>query len=189
MTGQWAPWAAEGVQLAGDVSGFQPDPHAMAEAGWGAGSDSQTPDWIPWCRDHGVLLVAVSQPVTMELHRAVLDSTGESRVGFLSADPQQIRDAQTQLRPWLVNQAAEGFADLTPNFSAKKGVRRWQAALPALAAILIVAAAILDWRALVVVFFAMGSVSFLISSMYKVVATFLSPVRRFQERGSSRTRV
>ncbi len=174
--------AASGEQQAGGVTDHRLDPRVMVEAGWGAGNESQTPDWIPWCREHGELLVAASGPVTTALRLSVLDATGESSVGFLHADPQQICDAQAQLRVWLANEAAEGFAEATPNFSAKKGIWRRQAVLPALAGILIVAGAILDWRVLIVVLFGLGSVSFLISSGYKVMATFLSPVRRFQER-------
>lgn len=174
--------AASGEQQAGGVTDHRLDPRVMVEAGWGAGNESQTPDWIPWCRANGVLLVAVSQPVTMELRHRVLDVTGEPSVGFLCADSHQICDAQEQLRLWLANEAAEGFAEASPNFSAKTGIWRRQAVLPAFAGILVVAGAILDWRVLVVILFGLSSIAFLVSSGYKVAATFLSPVRRFQER-------
>jgi len=182
MTVSGVRGAAGREQQAGEVSDYRLDPRAVVGAGWDASSESPTPDWIPWCREHDELLVATSRPVTTALRLSVLDSTGQPSVEFLYADPQQICDAQAQLRVWLAHEAAEGFAEATPNFSAKEGIWRRQAVLPALAGILIVAGAILDWRVLVVVLFGLGSVSFLISSGYKVAATFLSPVRRFQER-------
>lgn len=60
----------------------------MVQAGWGASSGSLTPDWIPWCRARGELLVAASGPVTPELRLSILDVTGEPSVGFPCTDSQ-----------------------------------------------------------------------------------------------------
>lgn len=168
-----------------DLEAHPIDPRVMIEAGFGTMNPSSSTVWIPWCHDDGALLVAVSAPVTEELQHEVLVRTGERDVRYLAADPQQIGDAETRLRAWLADLAGEQFADETPEFSAKLGIYRWQAVIPAAIVLLVVVGALLDWRALITIVFGVGGVAFLINAGYKVVAALLSPIRRLQEHGIS----
>lgn len=82
----------------------------------------------------------------------------------------------------MVHWAAEHFAEEHPAFSAKQGLRRWQAALPALGLLLVVVGAVLNWRILIAVVFGLGNVALLVSSGFKVGASLLLPIHRFQLR-------
>ncbi len=139
--------------------------------------------WLPWRRLDGVLWVATCIPVTPALSNEVSELLGAEQVGFFTTTPEVLaRTAETHLSSALADVAAESFAREIPEFSAKQGLTRWQAALPAVALAAVVVGLVLDWRLTVVITVAAANAIFLLNVGFKVISAGFRPVRSWRER-------
>lgn len=139
--------------------------------------------WLPWRRLDGVLWIATCVPPTAALRDEVSELLGEEHLGFFTTTPEVLtRTAEAHLSAALADVAAENFAREIPDFSAKQGLTRWQAALPAIAVAIVVVGMILDWRLTIIIAVTLANAVFLLNVGFKVVSAGFRPIRSGRER-------
>lgn len=139
--------------------------------------------WLPWRRLDGVLWIATCVPPTAALRDEVSELLGEEHLGFFATTPEVLtRTAEAHLSAALADVAAENFAREIPDFSAKQGLTRWQAALPAIAVAIVVVGMILDWRLTIIIAVTLANAVFLLNVGFKVVSAGFRPIRSGRER-------
>ena len=139
--------------------------------------------WLPWRRLDGVLWIATCVPPTAALRDEVSELLGEEHLGFFTTTPEVLtRTAEAHLSAALADVAAENFAREIQDFSAKQGLTRWQAALPAIAVAIVVVGMILDWRLTIIIAVTLANAVFLLNVGFKVVSAGFRPIRSGRER-------
>lgn len=137
--------------------------------------------WTPWRREGNTIIVATTVPPDAWVGKAVCELYGTERVEFRTTTPRDLwRSVQRGYHDHLLFEAQERLATVRPSASARSGLTWWQKWTPVAILLLTGIAAVLHPLTTIVVILAAANLMFASSILFKIVATFLVPVRHWR---------
>lgn len=158
-----------------DLALEPPDPGLMARMSYRV---AMREGWIPWRRDHDILVIATTVAPTPQVARVAAELFGTERVEFRTTTPVELRTAlELAHRDLLILESAERLATDHPLASARSGLTAWQRRVPLVLLALLAAGFAWDPLNALVMVLSAANVLFLSNITFKTVAALLVPTR------------